>query len=378
MKIMLINTLYSPYKVGGAEVSVQLLAEELVKAGHSVSVLTLHDEKYRRVDQVNGVDVIYLPLRNLYWPFSEERQDKLKRLIWHVIDNYNFAMAKSVAEELSYFRPDVVHTNNIAGFSVAIWRVIKKSGVKLVHTSRDYYLFHPNSTMYSDVGNISPRNTIVKLCSFVKKRASKNVDVYIGISDFIKNFHQDNGFFLNAKSKYIYNSVEKIEFKKTTSSIIRVGFIGRLTKDKGFDAFCHYIANLKAINPGMQGVAAGRFNSGDEQDELKKLAADNGITLLGFVNLSAFLSCVDVVVLPVQWREPFGRVVVECVFADKIVLTNDVGGIAELAVMLPNVYLLKGSALDLSALTHEPVKMATVELFSRPAIAKSYLNVYDD
>jgi len=64
--------------------------------------------------------------------------------------------------------------------------------------------------------------------------------------------------------------------------------------------------------------------------------------------------------------------------ADKIVLTNDVGGIAELAVMLPNVYLLKGSALDLSALTHEPVKMATVELFSRPAIAKSYLNVYDD
>jgi len=232
--------------------------------------------------------------------------------------------------------------------------------------------------MYSDVGNISPRNTIVKLCSFVKKRASKNVDVYIGISDFIKNFHQDNGFFLNAKSKYIYNSVEKIEFKKTTSSIIRVGFIGRLTKDKGFDAFCHYIANLKAINPGMQGVAAGRFNSGDEQDELKKLAADNGITLLGFVNLSAFLSCVDVVVLPVQWREPFGRVVVECVFADKIVLTNDVGGIAELAVMLPNVYLLKGSALDLSALTHEPVKMATVELFSRPAIAKSYLNVYDD
>lgn len=31
MKIMILNSLYYPYKFGGAEVSVQLLAEELVK-----------------------------------------------------------------------------------------------------------------------------------------------------------------------------------------------------------------------------------------------------------------------------------------------------------------------------------------------------------
>lgn len=45
MKILIVNTLYSPFKVGGAEVSVQILAEELVMKGHSVRVVTLHNEK---------------------------------------------------------------------------------------------------------------------------------------------------------------------------------------------------------------------------------------------------------------------------------------------------------------------------------------------
>jgi len=47
MKIMMINTLYHPYKVGGAEVSVQLLAEKLANMGHTVSVVTLHNKSER-------------------------------------------------------------------------------------------------------------------------------------------------------------------------------------------------------------------------------------------------------------------------------------------------------------------------------------------
>ncbi len=36
MKILIINNLYYPYKVGGAEVSVQILAEELKNQGHMI------------------------------------------------------------------------------------------------------------------------------------------------------------------------------------------------------------------------------------------------------------------------------------------------------------------------------------------------------
>lgn len=380
MKILIVNTLYSPFKVGGAEVSVQILAEELVMKGHSVRVVTLHNEKKRKMSDINGVSVCYLPLKNIYWPFdtSVGKTNPLQKMLWHVIDNYNPVMAKSLSKELDDFKPDVVHTNNISGFSVAIWRVIKKFGAKLVHTTRDYYLFHPNSTMYSDLGDMSPEKPVVKFWSLIKRRASHKVDVYVGISKFIKDFHQENGFFASAKSFYIYNPVESIDFEKTKSKTIRVGFIGRLTKDKGFDEFCDYVTKLKLTNPEVQGVAAGRFSNGEGQGVLKKLATDSGISLLGFVSLNVFLSSVDVVVLPVQWREPFGRVIVECVLAEKLVLTNAVGGISELAAMLPNVKIIDSSPLHLSEIQLAPVKQKVIELFSRRSIAQSYLNIYNN
>ncbi len=55
MKIMIFNSLYYPYRVGGAEISVQLLAEELVRIGHDVKVITLHEKKSRLEDVLIGV-----------------------------------------------------------------------------------------------------------------------------------------------------------------------------------------------------------------------------------------------------------------------------------------------------------------------------------
>ncbi|MGQ6077032.1 glycosyltransferase [Serratia sp. IR-2025] len=113
MKIMIVNTLYSPYKIGGAEVSVQLLAEELVMMGNEVRVICMHQEENRKEAIINGVKVVYLPLKNIYWPYgSNQNQNKVRKLIWHLIDNYNIAMAKLFRNELIDFSPEVVHTNN--------------------------------------------------------------------------------------------------------------------------------------------------------------------------------------------------------------------------------------------------------------------------
>lgn len=51
-------------------------------------------------------------------------------------------------KEVADFQPDIVNTNNLSGFSVAVWGVVNAMGITLVHTSRDYYLMHPNTTMY--------------------------------------------------------------------------------------------------------------------------------------------------------------------------------------------------------------------------------------
>lgn len=79
MKIMIFNALYYPYRVGGAEISVQLLAEELVRQGNKVCVVTLGESQSREKRFINGVDVISLPLKNVYWPYSEKRSLLLRK-----------------------------------------------------------------------------------------------------------------------------------------------------------------------------------------------------------------------------------------------------------------------------------------------------------
>ncbi|MBU9858666.1 glycosyltransferase, partial [Rahnella aceris] len=168
MRIIIINSLYYPHKVGGAEVSVQMLAEDVARQGNDVLVLTLHDDKYIRKENINGVNVEYLPLRNVYWPFSGGVQHRINKLRWHIKDLYNREMIDVVESRINEFKPDVVHTNNLSGFSVGIWKLLSQLKIPLVHTTRDYYLFHPNSTLFKNGKNMSLNNILVRFNKYYK------------------------------------------------------------------------------------------------------------------------------------------------------------------------------------------------------------------
>lgn len=341
MRILIINTLYSPYKVGGAEVSVQLLAEGLVSAGNQVRVLSLHEFNYIKRDIINGVEVCYTPLMNIYWPFKKDFEaSKIKKLIWHTLDNYNPLMKKSVTREILDFKPDVVHTNNLAGFSVSAWTAAKEHNIRLIHTARDYYLFHPNCTLFKNGESQNPNELNVRFWSWVKKIKSKNVDYFVGISDFIRIFYIKNGFFEQEKSIFIYNSVNKIEKSNLNGNIETIGFIGGLTAEKGFDVFCDIADKYRSK---YKFYAAGSFKNNSESIVLAKRAKDTNIILLGFVTLEDFVNKVDAVVLPIKWNEPFGRVVVECALSGLPIYTNMQGGISELVNYFQNIFNLNGN-----------------------------------
>jgi len=89
MKVALLNTLYHPYRIGGAERSVQLLAEGLVARGHKVVVITLDQpETPAKKETINGVDVYRVPLHNNYWPFADSyrKPSIVRRALWHCRD----------------------------------------------------------------------------------------------------------------------------------------------------------------------------------------------------------------------------------------------------------------------------------------------------
>ena len=338
MKILIINSLYHPYKIGGAEVSVQLLAEQLAKSGHLVRVVCLTEENRTRMDCINGVDVNYIPLFNVYWPFYQAKRSSIKKLLWHVIDSYNFVMAKRVGQLIDDFKPDVVHTNNLAGFSVSVWSEVKRRKIKLVHTSRDYYLFHPNSTMFKNGRNQDVNSLEIKCWSYLKKVMSKHVDSYVGISHYIEQLHSNNGSFKNAHKAVIYNPVEQLGTKNDKNesrdvNVIRIGFIGRLSEEKGFDDFIA-LARKFSNDPRYEFYAAGRFPSDANGKMYQNESERVKIHYLGFVKPAEFYTTIDVVYLPIKWNEPFGRVVIESVMAGKLTFTNMVGGIKELATVI--------------------------------------------
>lgn len=373
MKILIVNTLYHPYKVGGAEVSVQLLAEGLVAQGNNVRVVSLHDKETKKMDIVNGIEVSYLPLFNKYWPYSNYMPTKIEKMIWHLVDTYNIVMAKRVEEEILQFQPDVVHTNNLAGFSVAVWDIVKKHNIKLVHTSRDYYLFHPNCTLFKKDKIQNPASLEVKLYSLVKKLCSRNVDYYVGISDFIKNIHLENGFFNKEKSNYIYNSINFIKKNNYSTGKKKIGFIGRLTKDKGFDEFCELAEKYKHE---YDFIAAGKFPVGQEGEKLRQLAINANIHLLGFVKIENFINHVDAVCLPAKWNEPFGRVVVECASAGVAVYTNKKGGISELFKYFNNIKEFKNDCSFGVSIMNNKDSELQYDKFSPNAIAKQYTDLF--
>lgn len=61
MRILILNTLYAPYQVGGAEMSTQLLAEGLSRKEHRVTVACTSPEDELETRVVNGVPVYDVP-----------------------------------------------------------------------------------------------------------------------------------------------------------------------------------------------------------------------------------------------------------------------------------------------------------------------------
>ena len=96
-KILIINSLYHPNDVGGAERSVRLLAEGLKKNGfRPVIVSTAETDS---IDHVNGIKVYYLRISNLYWMRTARQQPSYKKPFWHLLDSYNPFAASRLAQD---------------------------------------------------------------------------------------------------------------------------------------------------------------------------------------------------------------------------------------------------------------------------------------
>jgi len=387
MKVILINTLYHPFKVGGAELSVQALAEKLNEMGVITGIITLG--KQDDACEVNGVKIWRIKIENIFWPFEEEEKSSLQKLRWHYNDVVNNSYKDKINTILNQFKPDIINTNNLSGFSVSIWELFKNKKIKIVHTLRDYYLICPKTTKYKKGKTCTQTCLECGLLSYLKKRASHKVDAVVGISEYILNKHNEHGFFKNAKKSIqvngfdLKNSISRpIIFGDHTQ--LRLGFIGQINKTKGIELLLQTLSHFNSYNNWELHVA-GKISE-SQKSKLNRFQLNEKLKFTGYIEQKHFFDKINVLIVPSIWEEPFGRVVLEGLINGKVVLASNKGGLKELLknntqfIFEPNEKELKKL---IGAILNKPTKLnlfkhenTFINQFSLTKSAKEYQKLF--
>jgi len=391
VKIAILNTLYPPIVMGGAEKSVSLLAEALVRRGHAVTVLTLHPEAEERREIQSGVVVHRLPMDNVYWPFdTSARRSAGARLRWHLGDLWNRRAAGRVARILAEVQPDLLHSNNVTGFSVAVWREARRLSLPIVHTLRDYSLMCRRATLFRNGHTCASRCLDCTTLSWSARRACAAVDEVVSNSRFVLDIHRDNGFFADTPGHVVFNIMDGVSASApreiAAGAPLTFGFIGKIDRDKGIEVVLEATRRLK--NPDWRLLVAGRGKD-DYVAELRRRHPDPRIEWLGFVRSDDFFAAVDVTLVSSIWHEPLPRTLIESIAHGRATICAEAGGIPEIAHLsdLIGTYAptdavalaaLMDAALDAPERRSPRPSSAPADLdaFSETRVAESYLAVY--
>ena len=331
MKILFINTLYTPHLIGGTERAVQLLAEGLVKEGHQVVVAATAPERGIRTGTVNGVKVYYVGLRNLYWPFGERENHRALKPLSHALDTRNPWMAREVARILDEERPDLVHTNGLGGFSVLAWKRVEQRRLPLVHTLHDHYLLCPRSTMFRKGRSCDKQCAECRLYSLPRKRPSDRVAAVVGVSRYILERHLELGYFAVTPEKRVIPNAYWAEpaslWTEKHLPPVRFGYLGMLHPVKGIERLLEAVTKLRRGAWNLSIAGRGRVAY---EHYLRSKYRMPGVNFLGHADPRSFLPKLDVLVVPSLVRESFGRVVIEAYAHGVPVIGASRGGISEL------------------------------------------------
>ncbi len=394
MRILMINTLYPPLQVGGAEKSVALLAESLVRRGDDVAVISLRPGENESFEERDGVRVYRLPLDNRYWPFDrKERGSLLRRQLWHLGDMFNRNAAKRVGRILDKEKPDVVHTNNVLGFSVSVWGEARKRNIRLMHTLRDYYLLCPRCTVFRNGAVCEQRCTECVAMTVNRKSSSRCVDAVVANSAYVLEKHRKHGYFQGVPGSVVYNIADtniKVEpmVRKGDDNTLMLGFIGKIEPEKGIEVTLEATRLLKRPNwrlriagSGLEAYVA----------ELKQRFTDPRIEWLGFTSAQNFYSLIDVSLISSIWAEPLPRTLIESFAAGKSAICAKSGGIPEITQLgkvvetYPSGDTAVLAAIIDCALTNVDrwrgggvVDVKGLDVFSEAAIVGAYRTIYNN
>lgn len=333
MKVMLLNSLFYPNIMGGAERSVQYLAEGLVDLGHQVVVVSL--DTHEHTERLKHIKLYYLYHHNLFWGGMPTQERTYRKILWHLRDIFNRGIYLRLEKVIREERPDVIHTNMITGFSIAPWFLARRFKIPLVHTLREYSLMCPRNTMFRRGLNCQHQCFSCRLFTIIKKYLSNHgfVAHVVGLTNFVIHRFREEGYFVHVPSSRIFNSVPnstKPLMKGTRSEglPIRILYLGRIEKAKGVDRLLDAVGQVE----GIELLLGGRIVDEEIQAGIEGGRYPQRIKFLGFIDPEEVFDEIDLAIIPSVWHEPFGRVVIESYQHGKPVIATSRGGLHEIIV----------------------------------------------
>ena len=264
---------------------------------------------------------------------------------------YQYKELRSVIDS---FKPDIIHIHNTYPLiSQLIYRIHKAySKIPIIYHLHNFYPFCLNSYFYVKnnictdcLGQPNWKQGIFKKCYHNSFRhsilisqlrssplewveLSNSISIFIAVSQFVNQFYRKAGI-QKEKIKTLYNPVSLPECKPVINPKGKyVLFIGRLTEAKGIDILYRLILDNPDINFKIAGDGPAKIRF----ENLIK-SGRNNLEILGFINgkiKNKIFQNAKLVLVPSQWWETFGLVVIEANSFGKKVVASNTGGITEL------------------------------------------------
>ena len=337
MKIVIISNLYPPFVRGGAEMVVNTIAEGLQKNLHRVSVITTRPYEglgsLRPVmQQTNGVDVYrFFPL-NIYHYLQDFRYSAIVRLIWHLLDIFNLHSYFVVGKILRQQKPDVVLTHNLMGIGFLLPRLIKRLGIKHVHTIHDVQLYNPSGLIIKG-HELNWTQRIVNGLGYFRlmRWLFARADIIVSPSQFLQTFYEKYGFFTQGQKFVLRNPTDQDfgQLTRSESADLRLVFLGQVTQAKGIIKLIEVIKDSSAVNIRLRIIGLGP----DLKQALDLAKGDERISFFGWRTRNEILDVLsqsDILIMPSICYENSPTVIVEALSLGLPVITADIGGAGEL------------------------------------------------
>ena len=389
MRILHLSSLYPPEQVGGAELMVETLARLQAGLGHAVAVACAARVEAAPAVQ-DGVTVYRTghgtPFHIVDWP----EHGRLDRLRYKLATQWNRQTLARMAAAVRDFAPDLVNTHSISELTPALWPMLARLGVPVVHTLHDFTSLCTNGAMARDGKACAGQHLKCRLYAEPHRRCQRAVSAVTAVGSDILDRHLAAGFFGTvppALRRVIWNPIPHgapaMRKPRTAGSPVTFGYLGRIEPTKGAEVLLEACRLLPPEEWRL--VVAGRAVDG--LDRYRALAEGLPVTFVGFAERDAFLDGIDCLVVPPIWPEPFGRTVAEAYGRGIPVIGTASGGIGE--QIGPGPWLVPpGNAAALAAalarIVAEPGRLAdglaraaAIRAGTDPAaVANAYLDLY--